>query len=117
MRVTVADGCCSQLLAVPLTETTAAELAGGFKALADPVRLRLLSLIANAPDGTACSCDLEAPVDKSQPTVSHHLAILAEAGLITKERSGRWVMCTVVPERLAALRDALSDAPVASARR
>ncbi len=117
MRVTVADGCCSQLLAAPLTETAAAELAAGFKALADPVRIRLLSLIANAPDGTACSCDLEAPVDKSQPTVSHHLAILAEAGLITKERSGRWVMCTVVPERLAALRDALSDAPVASARR
>ena len=68
------------------------------------MRLRLLSLIAVAPAGTACSCDLEAPVGKSQPTVSHHLAVLADAGLITKEKVGRWVNCTVVPGRLAALR-------------
>ena len=80
-----------------------------FKALADPVRLRLLSLIAAAPEGTACSCDLEEPVGKSQPTVSHHLSVLADAGLITKEKVGRWVNCTVVPERLAALRDVLGD--------
>ena len=79
-----------------------------FKALADPVRVRLLSLIANAPEGTACSCDLEAPVGRSQPTVSHHLTVLADAGLITKEKVGRWVNCTIVPERLAALRDALT---------
>ena len=75
-------------------------LAAAFKALADPVRLRLLSLIAAAPGGQACSCDLEGPVAKSQPTVSHHLAVLAEAGLITKEKAGRWVMCRVVPERV-----------------
>src|SRR5215218_3237165 len=75
--------------------------------LADPVRLQLLSLIAAAPEGSACSCDLEEPVGKSQPTVSHHLAVLADAGLITKERVGRWVYCAVVPERLAVLRDAL----------
>ena len=79
-----------------------------FKALADPVRVRLLSLIANAPEGTACSCDLEAPVGRSQPTVSHHLTVLADAGLITKEKVGRWVNCTIVPERLAALCDALA---------
>ena len=85
------------------------ELARSFKALADPVRLQLLALIASAPDGTACSCDLEEPVGKSQPTVSHHLSLLAEAGLITKAKMGRWVMCTVVPERLAQLRDALGD--------
>jgi ArsR family transcriptional regulator len=105
--VTTVEACCPPLLAAPLGETDAVELAGAFKALADPVRLRLLSLIAAAPDGTACSCDLEEPVGKSQPTVSHHLALLADAGLITKQKVGRWVNCTVVPERLAALRDAL----------
>jgi ArsR family transcriptional regulator, arsenate/arsenite/antimonite-responsive transcriptional repressor len=102
------EPCCAPLLAPAFDEADAVELASAFKALADPVRLRLLSLIAAAPDGTACSCDLEAPVGKSQPTVSHHLAVLADAGLITKEKVGRWVNCTVVPERLADLRHALS---------
>jgi ArsR family transcriptional regulator, arsenate/arsenite/antimonite-responsive transcriptional repressor len=101
-------GCCAPLLASPLSSDEADELAAAFKALADPVRLRLLSLIANAPDGTACSCDLEEPVGKTQSTVSHHLSVLADAGLITKEKVGRWVNCTVVPERLADLRHALS---------
>ena len=96
--------CCTPILAASLDDADAAVLADAFKALADPVRLRLLSLIAAAPDRTACSCDLEAPVGKSQPTVSHHLAVLADAGLITKEKVGRWVNCTVVPERLEALR-------------
>jgi len=106
-KAAVLDGCCPPLLAAPLAESEATELAAAFKALADPVRLRLLSLIAAAPEGTACSCHLEEPVGKSQPTVSHHLAVLADAGLITKEKSGRWVNCTVVPERLAALREVL----------
>lgn len=106
-KVATLDACCASLLAAPLGATDADELALAFKALADPVRLRLLSLIAVAPEGTACSCDLEAPVGKSQPTVSHHLALLADAGLITKEKVGRWVNCTVVPERLAALRAVL----------
>lgn len=101
------DICCAPLLAAPVGEPAAIELAAAFKALADPVRLRLLSLIAAAPDRMACSCDLEAPVGKAQPTVSHHLSLLAEAGLITKKKVGRWVMCTAVPERLAALRRAL----------
>jgi ArsR family transcriptional regulator len=99
--------CCAPLLAAPLSEAEAEQLAAGFKALADPVRLRLLSLIADAPHGTACSCDLEGPVGKTQSTVSHHLSLLADAGLITKEKVGRWVNCTVVPERLAQLRDVL----------
>lgn len=102
-----AADCCPPLLAAPLSEQEAEQLAAGFKALADPVRLRLLSLIAAAPDGTACSCDLEGPVGKSQSTVSHHLSILADAGLVTKEKLGRWVNCAIVPERIAALRDAL----------
>jgi ArsR family transcriptional regulator, arsenate/arsenite/antimonite-responsive transcriptional repressor len=109
MTSTTTDVCCPPLLAEPLDEPAAHELAAAFRALADPVRLRLLSLIAAAPDGTACSCDLEAPVGKSQPTVSHHLAVLADAGLITKEKVGRWVNCTVVPERLGALRDVLGS--------
>ena len=101
-------GCCAPLLTATLSAEEAEELAAAFKALADPVRLRLLSLIANAPDGTACSCDLEEPVGKTQSTVSHHLSLLADAGLITKEKVGRWVNCTVVPERLDALRDVLA---------
>jgi ArsR family transcriptional regulator len=101
------DVCCAPLLEAPLGESDAEELAAAFKALADPVRLRLLSLIAAAPEGTACSCDLEEPVGKSQPTVSHHLSVLADAGLITKTKVGRWVNCTIVPGRLAALRAVL----------
>ena len=106
-KIATIDECCPQLLTAPLDEAEAGLLAAGFKALADPIRLRLLSLIANAPDGTACSCDLEEPVGKTQSTVSHHLSVLAEAGLITKEKVGRWVNCTVVPDRVSALRDAL----------
>jgi ArsR family transcriptional regulator, arsenate/arsenite/antimonite-responsive transcriptional repressor len=101
------ESCCAPLLAAPLDEQAASELAGAFKVLADPIRLRLLSLIAAAPEGTACSCDLEEPVGKSQPTVSHHLTVLADAGLIAKEKVGRWVYCSVVPERLGMLKDAL----------
>ena len=99
--------CCPALLAEPLDPTDAVELAAVFKALADPVRLQLLSLIAAAPNATACSCDLEEPVGKSQPTVSHHLSVLADAGLITKEKVGRWVNCTIVADRVAQLRDVL----------
>ncbi|MFL6203812.1 MAG: metalloregulator ArsR/SmtB family transcription factor [Acidimicrobiales bacterium] len=102
------EACCAPLLAAPLDDADAQELALAFKALADPVRLKLLSLIAAAPDGTACSCDLEEPVGKTQSTVSHHLSLLADAGLITKEKVGRWVNCTIVPDRLAQLRDVLS---------
>ena len=102
-----AEACCDiSLLGAPLAEPAADELARGFAALADPVRLRLLNLIAAA--GEVCACDLLAPLDRSQPTVSHHTKTLAEAGLITGERRGRWVWWSIVPERLAALRGALS---------
>lgn len=107
-KIATLEACCTPLLAAPLSEDDAEELASAFKALADPVRLRLLSLIAAAPAGTACSCNLEDPVGKSQPTVSHHLSLLADAGLITKEKAGRWVNCTIVPERLVQLRDVLA---------
>jgi ArsR family transcriptional regulator len=97
--------CCAPVLGAPLAEADARELAQGFAALADPVRLRLLSLIAAA--GECCSCDLETPLGKSQPTISHHTKALAEAGLIVGEKRGRWMWWTVVPERVAALQSSL----------
>ena len=103
-----ADTCCPSVLTAPLSEEEAADLARVFAALADPVRLRLLSMIAEA--GSVCSCDLLEPLGKSQPTVSHHTKALAEAGLITGEKQGRWVWWSLVPERLDAVRRALQRA-------
>ena len=103
----VVNECCPAVLAAPLSQEQAGELATDFAALADPVRLRLLSLLASAPAGEACVCELVEPVERSQPTVSHHLKILADAGLITGEKRGRWVWYRVVPERLGRLRSAL----------
>jgi ArsR family transcriptional regulator len=91
-------GCCCTLGDGALSDQQAAELARLFSVLADPVRLRMLSMIASAPE--MCSCALEEPLDKSQPTVSHHTRVLAEAGLIEGERRGRWVWWHIVPERL-----------------
>ena len=102
--------CCAPLTAGVLDEADAEELAGLFKVLADPARLRLLSLVAAAADGEACACDLVEPVGRSQPTVSHHLSLLVDAGLLTREKRGKWAWYRVVPERLAALRDALEPA-------
>ncbi len=99
-------GCCGSVLAEPLTERDAGELARAFSALSDPVRLRLLSIIASSDE--VCSCDLEAPLNRSQPTVSHHTKALAEAGLIVGEKRGKWMWWRAVPERVAALRDALT---------
>jgi ArsR family transcriptional regulator len=97
--------CDASLLAAPLGEYEAIEIARVLGALADPVRLRLLSLVAAG--GEVCSCDLEAPLARSQPTISHHTKVLAEAGLIVGERRGRWMWWRVVPGRLAAFRSAL----------
>ena len=99
--------CCTPLLSAPLSGDDADHLAAAFSALADPVRLRLLSLVAEA--GEVCSCDLLGPLGKSQPTVSHHTKILSEAGLISGEKRGRWVWWSVVPERLEQLRGALAS--------
>ena len=82
------------------------DLARAFAALADPVRLRLLSLVAAA--GEVCSCELQEPLGKSQPTISHHTKALADAGLIQGEKRGRWVWWRVVPDRVEALRAALA---------
>lgn len=92
--------CCSPLAREPLSETEADELASVMKALADPTRLRLLSLIQSHADGEACVCDLTGPVDLSQPTVSHHLKVLLDAGLVTRTKRGTWAYYRAVPERL-----------------
>ena len=97
--------CCAPLTAAPLSAGDADELAGLLAALADPVRLRLLSLLA--AQGEVCSCNLEEPLGKSQPTVSHHTKILVEAGLIYGEKRGRWMWWSIVPDRLAQVRTAL----------
>jgi ArsR family transcriptional regulator len=104
----VLEECCPSVLAAPLGDKRATELADAFAVLADPVRLRLLSLLASAENGEVCVCELVAPVGRSQPTVSHHLKILADAGMITGDKRGRWVWYRVVPERLAELRSVLA---------
>jgi ArsR family transcriptional regulator len=107
MDVKAITACCEPVLTETLGEDDAAELAAAFKVLADPARLRLLSLIANAPGGEGCACDLMGSLGRSQPTISHHLSVLTDAGLVTREKRGRWAWYRVVPERLAVLRDAL----------
>jgi ArsR family transcriptional regulator, arsenate/arsenite/antimonite-responsive transcriptional repressor len=97
--------CCS-VLEAPIDEDQAVALAHAFAALADPVRLRLFSMIAAA--GEACSCDLVDPIGKSQPTVSHHTKVLADAGLITGKKAGRWVIWSVVAAQLDRVRAALA---------
>jgi ArsR family transcriptional regulator len=115
MTGTSIEACCAPVTAAVLDEDAAVTLAGVFKALGDPARLRLLSMIAAAESGEACACDLVEPVGRSQPTVSHHLAQLVEAGLIERERRGKWAWYRVVPEQLALLQDVLS--PVAKVGR
>jgi ArsR family transcriptional regulator len=105
--ISPADVCCAPVLQAPLREADAEELAAAFKVLADPVRLRLLSLIA-ARDGETCACELVDVLDRTQPTISHHLAVLHDAGLLSREKRGRWVWYRTVPERVAALRDSLA---------
>ena len=113
--VTVLSSCCPPVLQGRLSQADAEQLAGAFKAIADPARLRLLSFIAAQPSGEACVCYLMKPLDISQPTVSHHLRVLYEAGLLDRERRGTWVYYRIVPERLSALREALAM-PQASGR-
>ncbi|MER6706225.1 ArsR/SmtB family transcription factor [Streptomyces fumanus] len=93
-----AGACCPGLLTAPLDEGQAVELAKVFKALGDPVRLRLLSMIASRAGGEVCVCDLTPAFALSQPTISHHLKLLRQAGLIDCERRGTWVYYWLVPE-------------------
>lgn len=107
------EDCCRPVLEHALPESDAGRLAAAFKVLGDPARLRLLSLIGSRDNGEACGCELIEPLGLSQPTVSHHLKVLHEAGLLEREKRGTWVYYRVAPGALAALADALRP-PVAA---
>jgi ArsR family transcriptional regulator len=98
--VTDAAACCAPLVREPLDAAQADDLARTIKALADPTRLRLLSIVAASEGGEACVCDLTEPVGLSQPTVSHHLRILTEAGFLTRSKRGTWAFFRLVPDAL-----------------
>src|SRR5215468_11711502 len=112
-----ADGaeCCAPLACEPLPESGAEELASLFKAVADPMRLRLLSLIACHEGGESCVCDLTAAFDVTAPTVSYHLKILREAGLISAERRGTWVYYRINPQVMAQMSAVLLPQPAVPA--
>jgi ArsR family transcriptional regulator len=110
---TIDADCCPQVLAAPLDEEAAERLARALRVLADPARLRLLSIIGADPNGEVCACQLTGPLGLSQPTVSHHLKVLTDAGLIGREQRGRWAYFWVLPEPLELLRGTLA-APVGS---
>ena len=95
--------CCSPLSAGPLSAEQAERVAPLLKALADPVRLRLMSLVASHPGGEACVCDLNDAFDLSQPTISHHLKVLHEVGLLDRDKRGVWVFYRARTEALASL--------------
>lgn len=105
--ITCTPDCC--VLDAPLDDDGAAVLAAQLKALADPTRLRLLSLIATSATGDMCACNLPSAVGKSQPTVSHHLSQLVQAGVITREQRGKWAWFRLNPGCLAAIRSALGE--------
>ncbi|MEH0505512.1 metalloregulator ArsR/SmtB family transcription factor [Streptomyces scabiei] len=108
-------GCCPGLVTAPLDDVQAADLAKIFKALGDPVRLRLLSMIASRPGGEVCVCELTPAFDLSQPTISHHLKLLRQAGLIDCERRGTWVYYWVLPGTLDRLSAFLETTQTAEA--
>ena len=99
----LADACCAPLLHEPITASQAADLARMFKALADPTRLRLVSMVAAHDGGEACVCELTEPLGLTQPTISHHLKILVDAGIFTRDKRGDWAYYSLVPAALDAL--------------
>ena len=103
--------CCAPLTAEPLTMEQAGQVAPLLKALADPVRLRLLSLVASHDGGEACICDLNAAFDLTQPTISHHMRVLHEAGLVDRDKRGVWVYYRVRPQALASLAALIGCSP------
>lgn len=110
-RLVVLDAdCCSTATTAPVLELAEAErLATSLKAVADPARLRLLSLVARGAGGEACICDLTGPVGLSQPTVSHHMKVLVEVGLLTREQRGRWAYYRLVPGALEGIAAAVLE--------
>jgi ArsR family transcriptional regulator len=109
------QACCPPLVTEALSADTAVQLAAGFKALGDPVRLRLLSMIASHPGGEVCVCDVSTAFALTGPTISHHLKVLRTAGLIDAERRGTWVYYWVKPDVLSQLASLL-DVSAISAR-
>lgn len=103
-----AVSCCSSLLAGHLTLDEATHLAATFRVLGEPARLQMLSLIAAQPSREVCACELAEPLGLSQPTVSYHLKVMYEAGLLERERRGTWIYYRILPEKLAMLRNSLS---------
>jgi ArsR family transcriptional regulator, arsenate/arsenite/antimonite-responsive transcriptional repressor len=116
LDISAAD-CCTPMVAEPLTAAAVTDLARGFKALGDPVRLRLLSLIAARAGGEVCVCDLTDAFEVTGPTISHHLRVLREAGLIDCERRGSWVYYWIVPAALAAMSALLDTSTVTASVR
>ncbi|GGR66978.1 putative transcriptional regulator, ArsR family protein [Nocardioides luteus] len=106
-----AGACCSPVTGGVLEDEQAEALARTFKALGDPNRVKLLSIIAAADDQEACVCDLTEPVGLTQPTVSHHMKLLVDAGLVAREQRGRWAYFSIVPGALDALAGALTSRP------
>jgi ArsR family transcriptional regulator len=102
-----AAACCSPVTGGVLDPESVERLAHTFKALGDPTRVRLLSLIAATEGGEACICDLTGPVGLAQPTVSHHMRLLVDAGLVTRDQRGKWAYYAAVPAAFGALSDAL----------
>jgi len=110
------EPCCTPLVREPLSKDWAGDLARMFKALGDPVRLQLLSRVASSAGGEACVCDLSAGFDLTQPTISHHLKVLRESGLLECERRGTWVYYWVVPSALAQLSAVLGSPDLETAK-
>jgi ArsR family transcriptional regulator len=102
------DGCCTVLVREPITASQADSLARILKALADPTRLRLVSMVAAHDGGEACVCDLTGPLGLTQPTISHHLKILVDAGIFTRDKRGKWAFYALVPAALDTLAAILS---------
>ena len=114
-RIPVEVVCCSPVTSGVLDEAEAEELAAVLKALADPIRLRLVSIIAASHTGEVCACELPEALNRTQPTVSHHLGQLVKAGLIDREQRGKWAWFRLRPEGLAAIRAALGEGSPAAA--
>ena len=107
VRGATKDNCCPSLLDPSLGKSQAVKLAQAFTALADPVRLQVINILAAVPEGEVCVCELVRPLGKSQPTVSYHMKILSDAGLVHGDKRGRWVWYSLDRERLEDLRSAL----------
>lgn len=106
-QIAVLNNNCCSVISDKITEAVAKELSESFSALSDPIRLRLFNLIASSETGEVCACELAEPLAKSQATISHHLKVLYNAGLLKKERRGTWIWYSVVKSKVTALRTAL----------